>query len=87
MSYATKVCFKKNGYIFAIVYSSKCVTVFLKQTLVANVLLSNLYTVANCVRHCPIIFALLYILVTKARVTKLGIAFKIRRVIMGELCI
>ena len=24
----------KNGYTFAIVYSSKCVTVFLKQTLV-----------------------------------------------------
>ena len=28
-----KVCFKKNGYTFAIVYSSKCVTVFSKQTL------------------------------------------------------
>ena len=28
-----KVCFKKNGDMFATVYNSKCVTVFLKQTL------------------------------------------------------
>ena len=33
MSFLTYSLFQKNGYIFAIVYSSKCVTVFLNQTL------------------------------------------------------
>ena len=41
---SNNVCFKKNGYTFAIVYSSKCVTIFLNQTL-AKFLLSNIYTV------------------------------------------
>ena len=29
-----KVCLKKNSYTFAIVYSSKCITIFLKPTVI-----------------------------------------------------
>ena len=34
---------QKNGYTFAIVYSSKCVSVFLHQTLVSHIFSKNRY--------------------------------------------
>ena len=34
--FADKVCFEKNGCTLATVYTNKCVTVFLKQTLTKN---------------------------------------------------